>query len=227
MKIKLLLPALLTNKKQEVMTEECRSSLVSIDHCLDITDDHEPYDKRVAGVWNNFLDKWRGKKYDYLFIVANDTIADPNAIDYMIRCLEDNPEAGMVTGKVTREIVEFRKNEGTYKYTSNLTTGLIDPACFVFKKGVIEKIGRIDEEFPVEFVERDYIYRLRLAGYKVIQPDITLWYHPPFAGTIGNDDNRLRFYLRKYIAKWGGDANMEEYKFPYNDASLDYTHCRK
>lgn len=225
--IKILLPALITNKKQKKMTDDCRSSLISKENNIEIFEDNEKYETRVAGVWNNFLDKWRGKEYDYLMIVANDTVADKNAIDYMVRFAEDNPNSGMVTGKVIKDIKEFRKLDGKSEYINKQTVGLIDPACFILRKGVIEKVGRIDEQFPVEFVERDYIYRIKLAGMDVIQPDIILWYHPPFAGTIGNDDARLRFYLRRYISKWGGDANYEKFSFPYNDMNLDYTYCEK
>ena len=154
-------------------------------------------------------------------ITANDTQADLGAIDYMVRCAEEH-DAGMVTGKVVRDLDEFKKGYGR-EYTSELTTGLIDPACFVLKKGVIEKVGRIDEAFKIEFVERDYIYRMKLAGYKVIQPDVVLWYHPPRSGTVGNDEERLRQAFRKYYAKWGGDANSEVFRYPMNDMSKDFT----
>ena len=226
-KIKILLPALIETKEQEIMTEECRKSLVSFEHCTKLTIDTNKYPTKVAGVWNVFLDQWRGKEFDYLLITANDTIADPLAIDYMVRCAEENPNAAIITGKVTRSKDDFKKYFGQYKYTSRLTKGFIDPACFLIRKGVIERIGRIDEEFPCEFVERDYINRCKLAGYDVIQPDIHLWYHPPYAGTIGNDQDRLQLALRKYLQKWGGDATIEKFGHPYNDVSLDFTYCRK
>ena len=240
MNIKVLLPALLDTKEQIQMTNDCRDSLVSKDCNIEIIEDNKVYDTRVAGVWNAFLDKyrysdrrsddvWYGSpdEYDYLMITANDTIADPNAIDYMVKCAEENPNAAIITGKVDRNYNRFMKKSGKREYTSELTKGLIDPACFLIRRGVIEKVGRIDDYFPVEFVERDYIHRCKLAGYDVVQPDVVLWYHPPFAGTIGNDDDRLRFYLRRYLSKWGGDANAEVYKYPFNDLSLDYTYCEK
>lgn len=222
-KVRLLLPALLETKEQKQMAKECRESLVSKENEIELLEDNKRYPKRVAQAWNTLIDRWRGKDYDYLMIVASDTIADPNAIDYMVRCAEKNPNAGMITGKVERNLKRFKRFAGKRKYTSKLTVGLIDPACFLLRRGVIERVGRIDTEFPFEFCERDLIYRIKLAGYNVIQPDVVLWYHPPFAGTIGNDYKRLQFYLRKYVRKWNGDADMEQNRFPYNDASLDYT----
>jgi len=227
MKIKILLPALLDTPEQVQMTDECRNSLITKDNDIEVIEDNERYDTRVAGVWNKFLDAWRGKEYDYLMITANDTVADPNAIDYMVRCAEDNPDSALITGKVDRNYNRFMKKSSKRKYTKELTSGLIDPACFLLRKGVIEDVGRIDEYLPVEFVERDYIYRCKLAGYDVIQPDVVLWYHPPYAGTIGNDDDRLRFYLRRYLSKWGGDANSETFRYPFNNMNLDYRYTEK
>ena len=227
MKVKLLLPALIETKEQKRMTNECKKSLVSKEHDIELTEDNKRYKTRVAGAWNALLDPWRGKDYDYLMIVASDTIADPNTIDFMVKCAEENPKAGIITGKVIRDLKQFKKMVGKRKYTPKLTSGLIDPACLIIRKGVIEKVGKIDEEFPFEFVERDYIWRCKLAGYEIIQPDVILWYHPPFSGTIGNPQLRLQKALRKYIRKWGGDANSEVFKFPYNDMNLDFTFVGK
>lgn len=226
-KVRILLPALITNKEQEAATERCMKSLENqiTGRCVKITLDTDKYDKAVAGVWNKFFDTWRGQEYDYLVITANDTEADPLAIEFMAKCLEDNPSAGMVTGKVCREIEEFKKGFGQQEYTQKLTAKEIDPACFMLRKNVMEKVGRIDEYFPREFVERDLIYRIKLAGWKVIQPDVVLWYHPPYSMTIGNDMTRLDMAFKRYVYKWGGDADKEVYTHPLNDFNLNFTYC--
>ena len=94
------------------MTTLCRKSLVSLENCLDITEDNNKYYAAVAGVWNNFFDNWRGKDYDYLFIVANDTQADINAIDYMVKYMDNHEDVGVVTGGVERKLKKFKKNYG-------------------------------------------------------------------------------------------------------------------
>jgi hypothetical protein len=228
-KVKVLLPALVSTPEQEQMTARCKKSLISLNPevCLKVQVDGKKYDKAVAAVWNAFLDEWRGKEYDYLLITANDTEADAQGIDHMIRCAESYPNAGMITGMVERDYDSFKKNYGQYTWDSKtLTTERpLDPACFLLRKGVIEKVGRIDEFFPREFVEVDYIRRIRLAGFDVIQPEVVTWYHPSHAGTIGNDNNRLQQALRRYMYKWGGDAYRENFLAPLNDFRLDYTHC--
>lgn len=207
------------------MTEECQKSLISLSHCVKVEIDTKKYDTAVAGAWNAFFDKWRGEEYDYLMITANDTIADVNAIDYMIQCAQENPNAGIISGHVTRDKEQFKKNYGQAEYSGELTQGYhnMDPACFLLPKGVIEKIIKSDEMFPREFVERDLIYRIKLAGYDWVEPRETLWYHPPYSGTIGNPGERLQIALRKYVAKWGADAGQEKFRYPYNDFRLDYS----
>jgi hypothetical protein len=115
------------------------------------------------------------------------------------------------------------KQEYTTKLTHDTIDKRIDPATFLLRKGVIEKVGRIDEFFPVEFVERDYMYRMKLAGYDCIQPDVVTWYHPPYSGTVGNDLRRYDQAFKRYVLKWGDDP--EVYQFPFNDPSLDFTYC--
>ena len=225
--INVLLPALIETEKQKEMTDRCKKSLISLDNCVKVYIDKEPYKYAVAGVWNAFFDRWRGKDYDFLMITANDVVHDPHCIDYLVRCAKENLKAGVVSAKVIRDEKEFKKNFGQWNYTSRLTAGIKDPATFILRQGVIEKVGRVDQEFPIEFVERDYIYRAKLAGFDWIQPEVELTYHPPFSGTVGNSDERLRKAYQKYLLKWGGDANDERFLFPNNDLSLNYAYCRK
>lgn len=227
-KIKVLLPYYNTTKEQEEMTDRARKSLISFENCAKVYEDGNKYETKVAGVWNNFFRQWVGKEYDYLMITASDVEHDPECIDYLVRCAEENPNAGIVSCKVTRDYDEFKKYFGQYKYTSQLTLREPkDPATFLLRKGVIEKIGFADEIFPAEFVERDLIYRAKLAGFDWVQPDIVLEYHPPYSGTLGNDNARLERAYKKYLSKWGGDGNAEVFLSPYNDLNLDFTYCEK
>lgn len=225
-KIQVLLPALITNKKQEKMTEESLKSTISFEHCVKVTIDNNKYDTAIAGAWNVFMDNWRGKDYDFLIITANDVVHDPMCIDFMVRYANET-DSSVVTAKVVRDKKKFLKNFGQHKYKAVETVGAKDPASILLRKGVIEKVGRVDEAFPLEFVERDYLYRCKLAGFEWRQPDMELDFHPPYAGTIGNDFERLQKALKRYILKWGGDANQEVWQYPMNDARLNFTYCMK
>lgn len=223
--VQVLFPALIHTKELAKMADGCRKSIISFEHCIQITEDNNKYPRKVAQAWNTLLDLWRGKEYDYLMIMASDTILDPMAIDYMVRCMEENPSAGVVTCHVTRDLEEFRKGFGQQAYSSKLTADYhsMDPANFLIRKGVIEKVGRIDEMFPGPFVERDFWRRCTQMGFDWIEPEEVLNYHPPFAGTIGNDQAELQSALRRYLLKHGGDAGQERFEYPYNDMRLDWT----
>lgn len=221
MKIKVVLPALIHTEELKAMTDIARRSIHSFDNCIEVIEDNTKYNTMVAGAWNALLDQVRGTEYDFVMIACSDMQLDPLAIDYAVRYLEEL-EQDITTFECERDLDKFKDGFGQREFTLSETTGKRkDPACIMFRKGVIEKVGRIDEEFKMEFVERDYLYRCQLAGYDWMQPDVVLMYHPPHSGTIGNDVGRLQTAHRKYTAKWGGD--VETYRYPYNDIFLDWT----
>lgn len=227
-KIKGLLPALVETKEQLEMAELARKSFVSVDPniCFKVQEDNKRYKARVAGVWNAFLDEWRGKEYDYLLIGCDDGQFDINCVDFMVKYSIET-DTPIVSAKCIRDLEEFKKGFGQREYTTmNTVTEKKDPAIFLMKKGVIETVGRMDETFPMEFVERDWLYRCKLAGFEWGQPDVVLMYHPPYAGTNGNAPQQLQRALMKYILKWGGDADQEKFIFPYNNLALDYTYAK-
>jgi hypothetical protein len=226
--IKVLLPALIETKEQKQMTKKSRDSIISFEHCVKITEDNVKYKHAIAEAWNKFLDTWRGKEYSYLCITANDVIHDPMCIDYLVKYLQENGNHSVVTAKVIRDKEEFKKGFGQQLYVNKETIDKPkDPATIIFPKGCIEEVGRVDNYYECEFVERDLLYRCKLAGWKWIQPDIILDYHPPYSGTIGNDDDRMHKALARYVSKWGGDADKEQWTHPLNDLNLNYTYTIK
>jgi hypothetical protein len=226
-KVKALLPYYITNTGQKEMTDRARKSLISFDCCLKVFEDGKKYETKVAGVWNAFFKEWMGKEYDYLLITANDVEHDCKMVDFMVRCAEENPKS-IISCKVTRDYEKFKSEYGQHIYTSELTTHKPkDPATFLLPKGVIETIGFADEQFPGSFVERDLLYRAKLAGWTWIQPDIELEYHPPYSGTLGNDVKACELAFQRYVQKWGGDADTERFLRPYNNLSLPISYVER
>ena len=85
-------------------------------------------------------------------------------------------------------------------------------------------IGGYDTILPAYFSDNDYYYRLKLAGWELLETGIEV-------GHIGsqtiNSDPKLKFlngvtfplYRHYYIQKWGGEPGHEEFTRPFDGAN--------
>lgn len=221
MRLPILITALIYNQEQRQATKECFDSLQSNEHLLDISIDSRNESISLTKKWNDFLDQWRDRDYEYLVIIANDTLARPETIDYMVRFMNDNPDVGIGESKLNRNREEFLAIP--IEYSTNSLVDIDDTSNFIIRKGVIEKVGRFNENrYPFAHNERDYIYRCKLAEVSVVQTEMRLFYHPPVSLTLENrgdyDDSR-----KTYREQWGGEWLAERYTKPFNKEELDYT----
>lgn len=221
MKIHIFLPTLINRKEQEDATRRCLSSITSDEHILNVQVDNRDERWSLTQKWNQFLDYWRDRAYEYLLIIANDTIAKSESIDYLVKFMKDNPNIGIGESKLNRDLNSFSSSEINYSKNYRLT--LEDTSNFIIRKGVIETVGRFNEKrFAFAYNERDYTYRCKLANILVVQTEMNLFYHPRSPLTL---ENRGDFNedVRKYTELWGGDWTSETYNHPFNNPSLDYT----
>jgi GT2 family glycosyltransferase len=177
----------------------------------------------LAQKWNEWLDSYRGTYYDYLFVTANDVEHKEQSIDYLVDFAQQN-NIDVVSGSLGRNYEHFSEIDDIV-FSTDIADRMDTPA-FLIKKGVIEKVGRVDEYFPLEFVERDYFYRAELAGFKVAGAKMKLHYHPDESVTVGYNNERFQKAFDRYVQKWGGDALKEQFTYPFNDMSLDFTYCK-
>ena len=221
MRLPVLVTSLIYNKEQEQFTTRCLASLSSQNHLLDIRLDSRNCPGKLTQKWNDFCDEFRGTEYDYLVIIANDTLGREETFDHMVRFMEENQEVGIGEVKLNRNLESFLK--APVRYDPSYSVQITDTSNFIIRRGVIEKIGRFNEaRFPFAFNERDYIYRAKLANVKVATIEMELFYHPEVSLTL---ENRGDFYSYRqlYIQLWGGDWQDEVYATPFNSPDLDYT----
>jgi hypothetical protein len=178
------------------------------------------HDFALAEKWNDFFDFYRGRDYEYLFIVANDTIGRIESFDYMVQ-LAYEQNVDLLNCNVNRNLELFEQNLITYR------TDLIEDggtSNFLIKKGVIEKVGRVDEYFPHEYVERDYFHRVKLAGFNIKCTPMELFYHPPQSRS---QVNRLGVGIAsdRFNEKWGTGGHIPTLTNPKNDPNLNYEFC--
>lgn len=224
-KIYLLYPNLIKDKGlAKKSMDSVKLMMKNSKYDIEFIEDGKKYEKAVAGAWNSLLKQVVGKDYDYLFILCNDGVFHKDILRYMVN-FQINTGFDIVTAKCERDWDKWSQiAKVELKDTIIRTeTEKKDPAIMMFRKGVLEKVGLADETFPREFVERDLLYRCRLAGFAWGQPNDVAMFHPPVSTTIGNDNKRLQRALWKYVLKWGGDADQERFYFPYNDINFDYS----
>lgn len=120
----------------------------------------------------------------------------------------DLPRAQMLANAYINEA----KNKAFFTSTKNWCN-------FFMPKKVFQEVGQFDNQFyPAYFEDMDYKYRLKLAGYQVLQTgalDPVLYRN---SMTIVKDPsiNRFNENKAKYIKKWGGEPGSETFKTPYN-----------
>jgi len=142
---------------------------------------------------------------DYILLLNNDTVVDPEFLTEMVKVAEgdlaigiagakiyyyDNPnQLQDIRGKINLwkgepasllQVVatEIRRTEiDKEQYDITREADWIGGCCFLIKKGALENIGLFDESYFCYWEEVDYCLRARRAGYKVIYvPAAKVWH---------------------------------------------------
>ena len=137
---------------------------------------------------------------EYICLLNNDTVVEPNFIENMVNFLETNSNVGMISPKIKcyknkaylwnagaeinfrsasisriRGLWEYDPKDQKYNEIS-LTDYAVGTALFV-KKEVIDKIGLLDEIFFMYFEETEWNFRAKKIGYKNYYVPTTIVYH--------------------------------------------------
>lgn len=170
--------------------------------------------------------------YDYVFVLNNDTLLHPDAIDNLVmRFLDEerrtqNPNHNLamatcmdVTGECRGEPQAVLKLDVAEKIAVPET----EHPCFsgfMINKMCWEKVGEFDENFkPAYYEDNDYHYRINLAGLKAIVLPTSMFYHygsRTQLEAIGRPLATGTSNMQYYIKKWGGLPGREIYKTPFN-----------
>lgn len=164
-----------------------------------------------AGGNNLGIDVAKGK---YLFFINNDTYILEDNISFLINRLESSEKIGGVSPKIlfhdpfnTIQFAGFtpftkytiRNNIIGYgetdniKFNSSSITPYVHGAAMMFKKEVIEKVGKMPEIFFLYYEEMDWCEIIKRAGYE-------LWYEPKFvvyhkeSQSTGKDSSKKTYY---------------------------------
>ena len=185
--------------------------------------------------WNYGVRDAFERGFDYVFIINNDVILNPLAIDklverfakddiFMATCMD-------VTGACLTpdHILTLPINEATPESEHPCFSG------FMINRKCWETVGEFDEGFsPAYFEDNDYHYRINLSGGKAIVLPTSIFYHYGSRTVVeGLNDEAGRKQKASqhesfknnevyYKTKWGGLPGRETFKNPFGDESKDY-----
>jgi GT2 family glycosyltransferase len=167
-------------------TNECLDSLKKIDYdnfeIMVIDNDKE--NQGFAKGNNIGIKQALEKKADYILLLNNDTIVDPDFLKKLVEAGESGKQFGIlgpVIYKYPTNEIHFDGGKINRLYTKGMhqtgATDYITGACMLIKREVIEKIGLMDEDYFLYFEDVDWCLRARRAGYKcVVVPTSKIWH---------------------------------------------------
>jgi GT2 family glycosyltransferase len=155
---------------------------------------------------------------DWVFVLNEDTILDPNCVSRLIDVGENDPRIGVVGPMVYHydepdviqsaggllgpnwESIHLAKNEkDVNQFTDPHPVEWISGCAIFVRRAAIEQVGMIDERFFYYWEETEWCLRIGRAGWRIIHvPVAKIWhkgvqrdYHPKPSVTYYSTRNRL------------------------------------
>lgn len=173
---------------------------------------HDENRGSTAG-YNAGFRKALNESADYAMLINNDTLIDPDALDYLVNaCIPKNVgmtgpiiyyadfpteiwSAGAIRSNLT---LDLSGNHGRGKtFSENTDRDFLTSCALLCKREVLEKVGLMDEDFYVYQEEMDYCLRVRKAGYRLLLvPDAKIW-HKVSLSSGGQDNPSQRYWMAK------------------------------
>lgn len=169
---------------------------------------------------------------DYILLLNNDTIVEPDFLNTLIRVAETDERIGILGPKIyffsdpsrfwhIGGKIDWRLGRASYRGYGQIDYGQLDMiedvdyvtgCALLVKKDVFETVGLLDEQYFLYYEEIDFCIRAKKVGFRVVYvPEAKIW-HKAFASSGGETApiyvyyttrNRLLF-MRKYMtdSRW-------------------------
>lgn len=151
---------------------------------------------------------------DYVFLLNNDTVAEPEFLGELIKIGEGNANVGAVQCKILREndhtivdsvgqvffpvrgakdIQSGDPDEGKFDEVQEIFGACA--AAALFKSKIFKEVGMFEEDFFCIFEDVDLSWRIRLAGYRILLAPKSVVYHE--RGVSGKSTSQSRYYASR------------------------------
>lgn len=165
----------------------------------------------VAKTWNWFLTNVEGN-----MIILNDDIEFySDTLNQFIKTWQANYDKNVVFYSCSQEDEKNYPN-GNYSF-------------FMVNSSIKDKVGYFDENFfPAYFEDNDYVYRIKLLGFKT-KLFCSMHYNHHLSSTLKKQkelglnekhDENFEKNHQYFLQKWGGEPEHEIFTTPYSDPSF-------
>lgn len=160
---------------------------------------------------------------DYVLLLNNDTIVEPDFLTKLMEKSSDFENIGILTPMINYyddkdkiwsaggDINKIKASGFTFGHNKNSEDYVFDRLCsfasgcaMLISKEAIEKVGLLDENYFLYLEDTDYCQRVVDAGYKILYVGSSRIYHKVFS-TTAREHNLLPLYYsirnRLYFAK--------------------------
>lgn len=169
--------------------------------------------------------------FKYIFVVNNDTYADPKMLHRLVEALKPGigitapaiyyasspEELWSVGGKINPILLEVI---GIYARRRKIPAPLVErdflPACaWLVDRQVFEKVGLLDESFfPIYYEDLDFCLRTRRAGFRLqLVRDARLWHK--VSQSSGGEHKPQERYLMARNSGYYFRKNMRFWQIPW------------
>ena len=180
---------------------------------------------------------------EYMLILNNDTLVEPDFIEPLMEVFDNDEEVGCVISKIlyASEPDKIWYAGGTFNPwfcradhdAYNLADTNVEEVkpvefasgcCMLLSKKAIEKTGLMDEDYFLYVEDTEYSLRLRKAGFKLMYTSKSVIYHKVSATTSAGSDLSQYYTIRNtlYLGKVYSSFLQKLSTMAYNVAF--YTH---
>ena len=116
---------------------------------------------------------------DYVLLLNNDVIMQPDWLDKLVDALEADKDA-MIAGGVMMPMhlfgmIDTRKVNRIFPRT--IPAHMISGSCTLVKREFVDKVGGLDDDLFIYWEETAYCWRANMMGYKVLWVHDCYYYH--------------------------------------------------
>lgn len=190
-----------------------------------------------AGGNNIGIDHAISRGAEYILLLNNDTIADRSFLTELIKIAESDKSIGLLGPKIyfhsePKRIwsaggkINWMKNSGSHigideidhsQYNKVKEVGYLTGCCLLIKRAVIEKIGKLSEEYFLYYEDTDFSMRTKNSGYRCIYVPKSIIYHKISRSTKPGSSSYIYYHTRNglALAKRNGSFLNQALIYPY------------